>query len=243
MTEEIELSVVVPCYNEENNIAPLVEELTEVLEGLGLAYEILYVDDCSTDSSVAQIRKAQARRPSVRLIRHRINSGESAAELTGFRRARGSVIVTIDADLQNDPRDIPSLLEHLSQADVVCGVRRRREDDWMKRLSSKIANAFRNVITGDRVTDAGCTFRALKKEVAIEMPSFNGLHRFLPTLARYQGFVVTEAPVGHRPRRSGQSKYGIRNRLWRGILDCLVMRWFKRRCVCGRRVMEESDGA
>ncbi|MFH1737762.1 MAG: glycosyltransferase family 2 protein [bacterium] len=243
MNEEIELTVVVPCYNEENNIVPLVEELTGVLEGLGRRYEILYVDDCSTDSSVARIENLQARRPKVRFVRHRINSGESAAEATGFRNARGSVIITIDADLQNDPADIPHLLESLSEADVVCGIRRRREDDWVKRISSKIANAFRNTITGDQVADAGCTFRALKKEAVMELPIFNGLHRFLPTLARYQGFVVTEILVNHRPRQSGESKYGVGNRLWRGILDCLVMRWFKRRCVSARRIAEKrNDG-
>jgi len=241
MNEEIELTVVIPCYNEESNVVPLVEELTEVLEGLNRRYEILYVDDGSTDSSVDRIRKVQARRPKVRLVRHRMNSGESASEVTGFRHARGSTIITIDADLQNDPRDIPILLEHLSEADVVCGVRRHREDDRVKRVSSKIANGFRNIVTGDHVSDAGCTFRALKREVTYDLPVFNGLHRFLPTLARYQGFTVAEVPVNHRPRQSGKSKYGIGNRMWRGILDCVVMRWFKHRCVTSRRVAEEND--
>lgn len=238
----IELSVVIPVFNEEDNLEPLLKEFTPILGALGLPYEILCVDDKSTDNSLSILRGLQTRYAGLRVLCHTANYGESAAEATGFAHARGRLIVTMDADLQNDPADIPALLAPLQgETAAVCGVRSRREDNWIKRLSSRIANRVRNAITGDRISDAGCTFRALKREALREIPVFNGMHRFLPTLLRLQGYRVEEIPVHHRPRTRGQSKYGIGNRLWRGLADCLAIRWYKRRCVRSDRCEPERQ--
>jgi glycosyltransferase involved in cell wall biosynthesis len=173
--------------------------------------------------------------------RHNLNCGESAAEATGFAHARGEWIITIDADQQNDPADIPSLLEASKNVDAVCGVRTKREDDFVKRISSRIANGFRNWVTGDVIADAGCTFRALRKEALREIPVFNGMHRFLPTLLRLQGFTVIEIPVNHRPRTRGESKYGIGNRMFRGLIDCFAIHWWRKRCLPTNRSFLENE--
>ena len=235
--EKIDLSVVIPVFNEEDNLEPLLQELTGVLDRLGRVYEVLCIDDTSTDGSLAVLRRLQAARPWLRVVRHRLNSGESAGEATGFAHARGELIVTIDADQQNDPADIPRLLEALTpDVAAVCGVRRRREDDWVRRLSSRIANRVRNAVTGDRISDAGCTFRLLRRAALRDLPVFNGLHRFLPTLLRFQGYRAVEILVNHRPRTRGKSKYGVGNRAWRGLVDCFAMRWYHARCLRGDRV-------
>ncbi len=233
---DVELSVVIPVFNEEDNLRPLIEELEGVLNNLGRRFEVVCVDDKSTDNSLAVLDELRATRPWLRVACHRVNSGESAAEATGFQQARGSIVVTMDADQQNDPHDIPMMLKAM-QEDVaaVCGVRRKREDDWVRRLSSRIANAFRNWVTGDRIGDAGCTFRALRREALREVLVFNGMHRFLPTILRLQGYRVVEVLVNHRPRVKGQSKYGVGNRAWRGLVDCFAMRWYRRRCVPATR--------
>jgi len=174
----------------------------------------------------------------VRLLRHAGRCGQSAALATGLRAARGAVVLTLDADGQNDPADLPRLIEALAGgADAACGVRARRHDTWVRRASSRIGNGFRDVVTGVRVRDAGCALRALRRECLAELPVFDGLHRFIPTLLRLQGFHVVQVPVGHRPRRAGVSKYGIGNRLLRGIVDCLAMRWFARRLPPARRLV------
>ena len=240
LTPEIDLSVVIPIYNEEENIEPLLEELFPILRNIGRPFEIICVDDSSTDGSLSVLEKQKKRYAELRIIRHRINSGESAADATGFTHARGTVIITIDGDQQNDPADIPMLLETLKDADAVCGVRRKREDDWVKRISSRIANGFRNLVTGDTISDAGCTFRALRKNALWEIPVFNGMHRFLPTLLRLQGFKVKEILVNHRPRTRGKSKYGIGNRMFRGLVDCFAIRWWRRRCVPSDRVHKDD---
>ena len=235
------LSVVIPVFNEEDNLHPLLEELGSVLRPLGRRYEILCVDDASTDRSVPVLNELKSVHPELRVLRHRVNSGESAAQVSGFAQARGDIIITMDADLQNDPHDIPVLLEALT-ADVaaVAGVRRQRLDDTTRRLSSSVANGFRNLITGDRIADAGCTFRALRRSALTELPVFNGLHRFIPTLLRLQGYRAVEVVVNHRPRVHGKSKYGVGNRLWRGLRDCFAMRWFAARVVRGDRLMPEE---
>jgi glycosyltransferase involved in cell wall biosynthesis len=234
------LSVVIPAYNEEENIEPLVDEIQGVLDKLGKTYEILLIDDCSTDGSYEMMKKLRQARPCLRILRHRINSGQSAGQATGFAHAAGEVIITMDADQQNDPADIPALLDHLTdEVAVVCGIRKKRMDSFVKRYSSKIANAYRNFITGDKISDAGCTFRAIRRDSLWQIQVFNGMHRFLPTLLRFQGYKVVEIPVNHRPRTRGYTKYGIGNRLWRGILDCFAMRWLKKRAVRGDRVEME----
>ena len=232
----VDLSVVMPVFNEEDKLGPLVNELEGVLKTTGRSFEVICVNDCSTDNSLAVIQELQKTRPYLRVVNHRVNSGESAAGATGFENARGEIVITIDADQQNDPADIPALLDALKDdVDAVCGVRRKREDDWVRRLSSRVANGFRNWMTGDRIADAGCTYRALRRSALHEVPVFNGMHRFLPTLLRLQGYKAVEILVNHRPRTRGTSKYGVGNRMWRGIVDCFAMRWFRARSVRGDR--------
>lgn len=243
MSENVpQISVVLPVFNEEGNLEPLLGEIVSTLRSRGEAFEVLAVDDASSDGSLAKLRELRAMHPELRILRHRFNAGQSAAFTAGFAHARGSVVITLDADGQNDPRDIPALLGALRPG-VACvtGIRRKREDSRLRRLSSRLANTYRNWITGDRVTDAGCTFRAVRREALREVPVFNGLHRFLPTILRRQGFVVVELPVNHRPRRMGTSKYGVRNRLWRGIRDCFAMRWYAARAIPADRLHPEED--
>ena len=235
--QPVELSVVIPVFNEQDNLGPLLAETEPVLRRLGRPFEVLCVDDCSTDGSLGVLQDLRSTRPWLRVVRHRVNSGESAGEATGFRHARGTIVVTMDADQQNDPADIPVLVAGLAgDVAAVCGVRRTRQDDPVRKLSSRIANRFRNWATGDRIADAGCTFRALRRSALAEVPVFNGMHRFLPSLLRFQGYRVVEILVNHRPRTRGKSKYGVGNRAWRGFVDCLAMRWFRRRAVRGDRV-------
>ena len=237
--QKVAISVVIPVFNEQENLEPLIVELEQELSRLSLQYEIVCVDDRSTDQSLQKLQALQQGRPYLRVMRHSVNSGESAGQATGFACSQGDVIITMDADQQNDPADIPALLKALApDIAAVCGVRRIREDDFVRRLSSKIANRFRNAMTGDRIADAGCTFRALRRSALRELPVFNGLHRFLPTILRLQGYRVVEIPVNHRPRTRGSSKYGVGNRLFRGILDCIAMRWLRKRCVRGDRVIK-----
>ena len=232
------LSVVLPCANERDNLEPLLEELELELRRLGRTFEVIVVDDASTDGGIKVLQALQETRPWLRVLQHRINSGQSASYYTGFHVARGEVVVTMDCDRQHDPADIPLLLRELAgPVAAVCGVRTARHDNWVRRCSSRIANGFASWMTGDEVVDAGCTFRILRQSALAELPAFNGLHRFLPTLLRYQGYQIVRLPIRHRNRLAGVSKYGIGNRLWRGIVDCLAMRWYRRRCFQGDRLV------
>ena len=233
-----QLSVVVPFYDEAENLPLLAREIASALDPLGLAYEVLWVDDGSRDSGPAVMERLAADDPRARVLRLAVNSGQSAAMAAGFRHARGATVVTLDADLQNDPVDIPRLLAALEGWDVVCGVRARRRDTWLRRVSSRIANAVRNRATGEAVTDVGCTLRVYRREVVATVPMFTGMHRFLPTLLRLGGARIRELPVGHRPRLHGRAKYGVHNRLWRGIVDLLAVRWMQRRWI-DPRIVEE----
>jgi len=235
-----DLSLVVPVYNEAENLPVLHGEIQRGLEPLGLAWEVLYVDDGSRDASPETLRRIAAGDRRVRLLRLGRNSGQSAAFAAGFSAARGAVVVTLDADLQNDPADIPRLLAELDGADVVCGVRARRQDDWVRRASSRIANAVRNRMTRESITDVGCSLRAMRREFLIGLPMFTGMHRFLPTLLRLQGARVKEVAVSHRPRLHGTAKYNIRNRLFRALADLFAVRWMQRRWI-DRRLVEESE--
>ncbi len=232
---DVEISVILPCYNEEGNIEPLVRELTEVLRPLGHPYEIVYVDDASTDGSVEKIRQVSQKYPGVRLVRHKLNCGESAALVSGFENSTGEVIITMDADLQNDPHDIPKLLKVLETCDIVCGVRTKRKDNLVRRISTRIANKVRDTLLHDGIHDAGCTFRAFRRRVLVNLIAFKGLHRFLPTLCRIHRFKVREVPINHRPRLKGYSKYGISNRLFVGIHDIFGIRWYRKRHFPPRR--------
>jgi len=235
-----EISVVIPVYNEEENLPILAAEVQGALHAVGRPYEVIYVDDGSSDDSSGILIELAREDPAVRVIRQRRNSGQSAALDAGFRFARGGIVVTLDADLQNDPADIPRLLERLGSYDVVCGVRANRRDTWVRKLSSRIANGVRNRLTHDAVTDVGCTLRACRAEYLQRVPMFTGMHRFLPTLLKMEGARVTEVPVHHRPRLHGQPKYNIRNRIWRALADLFAVRWMQKRWI-DRRLSEEID--
>ncbi len=224
-----EISIVIPVYNEQDSIRPLIAELGEVLKGLDKSYEIIFVDDGSRDRSFELLKEAASQDPQIRVIRFRKNTGQTAAFDAGFRAAQGDIIVTMDADLQNDPHDIPHLLEKIGAFDVVCGWRHKRNDPWMKIISSKIANFVRNKLSKEEIVDTGCSLKAFRKECLQNMKLFNGMHRFLPTLAKMEGFTVTQVKVNHRPRRFGTTKYNIKNRMVRAFADLLAVRWMQKR--------------
>jgi len=230
-SKEIEISVVAPVYNEEGNLPFLIPKLAEVLKGLGRSYEMIFVDDGSSDGSRRILKEMASQYPFIRILRLKENRGLSTALMAGMREARGEKIVTLDSDLQNDPADIPRLLEYLDRYDMATGWRRKREDTWLKKISSKIGNGVRNWLSGENIHDSACTLRAFKKECIQEIPVFNGMHRFLSTLVKMKGYRIVEVPVSHHPRKSGKSKYNIRNRMVRSFIDLLAVRWMKRRAL------------
>jgi len=214
------VSVVVPLLNEEASVPILQSELRETLGALD--HEIVFVDDGSTDRTADRIETA----PNVRLIRFEKNAGQSAAIYAGLKAARGSSLVLIDGDLQNDPADIPRLLDEISRgADLVCGYRARRRDTRLKRLTSWVANTVRSRFTKDGVRDTGCTLKAMRRECVNALVPFKGMHRFIPALVKGAGYRLVEIPVNHRPRRFGQSKYGLGNRALRATIDMFGVRW------------------
>jgi dolichol-phosphate mannosyltransferase len=220
MNESPALSVVVPLYNEEANVPILQEELRVALKGRD--YEIIFVDDGSVDRTAARIETA----PNIRLIRFEKNSGQSAAIYAGVTATRGGTLVIIDGDLQNDPADIPKLLAEIARgADLVCGYRAQRRDTLVKRATSRIANAVRSRYTKDGVRDTGCTLKAMRRECMSTLLPFKGMHRFIPALVKAAGYRLVEVPVNHRPRRFGQSKYGLGNRALRATVDMFGVRW------------------
>ena len=214
------VSVIVPLFNEEENISILQSELRAALDGLD--YEIVFVDDGSLDCTVERIETA----PNVLLIRFEKNTGQSAAIYAGLQAARGANAVLMDGDLQNDPADIPRLLAEVARgADLVCGYRINRQDTLVKRLTSRIANAVRSRFTKDGVRDTGCTLKAIRRECISALIPFKGMHRFIPALIKGAGYRLVEIPVNHRPRRFGQSKYGLGNRALRATIDMFGVRW------------------
>ncbi len=229
--ERIEISVVVPVYNEEGTLPLLSSKLVEVLKNLGRSYELIFVDDGSSDGSRRILKEMTSQYLFLRILRFKENRGLSTALVAGMREARGEKIVTLDSDLQNDPTDIPRLLGYLDQYDMATGWRQRREDSWLKKISSKIGNAVRNWVSGETIQDSACTLRAFKKECIQEIPVFNGMHRFLSTLVKMRGYRTIEVPVSHHPRRFGKSKYNIRNRMVRSFIDLLAVRWMKGRAI------------
>jgi glycosyltransferase involved in cell wall biosynthesis len=225
------LSVVVPLFDEEECVEPLHREIDAALGGLPGGLELILVDDGSRDGTLARLRDLADKDPRVRVFALDGRHGQTAALEAGFAAARGEVTATLDGDLQNDPSDIPRLLACLDRADVVNGVRTERRDSWVRRASSRIANGVRNRLTGETVTDVGCSMRVMRTVYLRRIKLFDGMHRFLPTLLRMEGARVMEVPVAHRPRRHGRSKYGIRNRLGRGIIDLFAVRWMQRRAL------------
>jgi len=229
--EQIEISVVIPVFNEVESLPEVVDELTQVLEETRPSYELVLVDDGSADGSGAWIEERARRDPRVLGVLLEKNVGQSGALAAGLRHARGGVIVTLDADGQNDPTSIPLLLDALRDADVVSGVRTNRADSWRRRASSRIANVVRRAAIGDTIRDVGCSLKAYRREALEDLPLFTGAHRFLPALCQFRGARVVEVPVRHRPRRHGVSKYGVGNRLFRGIRDLIGVRWLKSRML------------
>ena len=226
------LSLVIPCYNEQDNLRALLAAIHEAVEPLKLSFEIVITDDCSRDKSWEILKELAVGDPRLRAQRFAFNCGESAASWAGMKAARGWYIVTLDADLQNDPRDLPKFLEALKQFDCVCGTRvqtRGEGDNFIRIASSRIANWVRNQLSGEQITDAGCTYRAFKRECIENLKFFKGMHRFLPTLFKIEGFTVTEIPVTNNPRLAGQSHYGVWNRLFASFYDLLAVRWMKKR--------------
>jgi len=225
------LSVVIPVRDEADSLAPLHRELDAALNSIEGGVEILFVDDGSVDASRSVMHELERKDPRVRVVALDGHHGQTAALDAGFRAARGELIATLDADLQNDPADIPRLMTHLDRADVVNGVRVERNDSATRILASRIANSVRNFVTGDQVTDVGCSMRVMRTHFVRRIKLYRGMHRFLPTLLAFEGARVVEVPVAHRSRRYGRSKYGIGDRLVEGIVDLLAVRWMKSRAL------------
>jgi dolichol-phosphate mannosyltransferase len=235
MTQENpEVSLVIPCHNEEGNLPLLAEAIRSALGPLGVSYEVVVTDDCSTDKSWNVLRELAQGDRHIRVQRFAYNCGESAASWAGMQAARGRYLVTMDADLQNDPRDLPKFLEALRRYDCVCGTRvetRGQGDNFIRIASSRIANWVRNKLSGENISDAGCTYRAFRRECIANVKFFKGAHRFLPTLIKMEGFTVSEIPVSNNPRLAGQSHYGVWNRLFKSFADLLAVRWMKKRII------------
>ncbi|HUF62774.1 MAG TPA: glycosyltransferase family 2 protein [Verrucomicrobiales bacterium] len=216
-----EVSVVVPLFNESENVTPLLEEIARALSGRD--YELILVDDGSTDSTSSRVPRED---PIIRLISFSKNRGQSAALHAGISAARFPLLVLLDGDLQNDPADIPRLLQEIDAgADLVCGYRAERMDAFSRKLQSRVANAIRRAFTRDGVRDTGCTLKAMRSACREALPLFNGMHRFIPAFVRAAGYEVREIPVSHRARRHGSSKYTLSNRAWRGLVDLFGVCW------------------
>jgi dolichol-phosphate mannosyltransferase len=223
-----EISVIVPLHNEGPNVLPLVRRIFDAFQNEHRPIELILVDDASTDETHARLLDAAAD-PRVRSLHHPRRSGQSAALWTGFKASRGVVILTLDGDLQNDPADLPRLLAGLKDCDLVCGVRVKRMDNGLRRISSAVARLARKWVLNSEFRDTGCNLRAFKSCVIETIPPFNGFHRFMPVLARGGGAVVKEMPVAHHPRTAGKANYGLWNRLGHGIRDLIMVRWYLKR--------------
>lgn len=234
------VSIILPCYNEAENLPVLAAEIEAAMRETALTYEVLFVDDGSTDDTqrvLAALAAADSRR---RVFSSSRNCGQSAALAAGFDAARGGVLVTLDADLQNDPRDVSLLLDALEGVELAAGMRVRRQDSWVRRVSSRLANGVRSRALDDATPDTGCSLKAFRRDVVVRLPRFAGMHRFLPALVQMDGGRVRHVPVRHRPRLHGKTKYNVRNRLVRGLVDLLGVLWLKRRWI-DRRVVTEVN--
>lgn len=223
------VSVIIPAYNEAKNLPILVAEIEAALGATGHPYDIIIVEDGSTDGTRDVVKALASEKPHVHPIYFASNCGQSAGLQAGFRAAKGDYLVTLDADLQNDPADIPRLLAELERFDAAFGWRTTRKDTWTKRLTSKFANRVRRWATGDGIKDTGCSLKAFRREAVQHVKLFTGMHRFLGTLLMYEGRTITEVPVNHRPRKFGKSKYNIFNRGLRPTVDLLAVMWMRRR--------------
>ena len=227
-----ELSLVIPCFNEQDTLRALLAAIRAAADPLQIPYEVVITDDCSKDNSWALLKELAAADPRVRAFRLARNCGESAALWVGMKASRGRIIVTLDGDLQNDPKDLPKFMEAIKTCDCVCGSRvkaRSAGDSFVRVASSRIANWVRNKVSGEQISDAGCTYRAFKRECIENLKFFKGMHRFMGTLFRIEGFVVTEIDVSHNPRFAGVGNYGVWNRLFASSYDLFAVRWMKKR--------------
>lgn len=237
-TPHPDLSIVIPAHNEAENLPELLDQIHTALGESGYSFEIVIIDDHSTDATAAVVGHLTIRYPAIVAGRMRRRSGQSAALTAGFELASGRFVVTMDADLQNDPRDIVRLLQALENCDAVIGWRRDRRDPLSKRIISKFANAVRNWMTRECVRDTGCGLKAFRAETLERIPQFDGMHRFLPTLVKMYGFRVVEVPVNHRPRTHGRTHYNLLNRSIRPMLDLFGVCWLQRRAL--RYQLEEE---
>jgi dolichol-phosphate mannosyltransferase len=226
-----EISVVVPLRNEGPNVGPLAQQVLGALGNGRREMELILVDDGSTDETWDRITKTCRADGRVRALRHAQSRGQSAALWSGFRASRGAIIATLDGDLQNDPADLPTMLADLATCDMICGVRTKRNDSLVRRISSAIARRARRLVLRVDFRDSGCNLRVFKRSVLEALPPFDGLHRFMPILAHGAGAVVKEVPVKHHPRTAGKTKYGVWNRLGRGVYDLAMVRWYLKRQI------------
>ena len=231
-----EVSVVIPVCNEEENVAPLAREIVAALDGS--AFEIIFIDDGSTDGTAAALRALQGDIPQLRVLSHSFRAGQSAAVCTGVRHARAGWIATLDGDGQNDPADIPALLAERGDAELVMGNRVQRRDTWLRHAQSRVANGVRGWLLGDGTPDTGCGIKVMHRETFMDLPRFDHMHRFLPALFMRAGKRVVSVPVKHRPRERGTSKYGLFDRLWVGIVDIFGVMWLRRRFKPGLTARE-----
>lgn len=201
------------------------------MESMQKPYEILVVDDGSRDRTFELLKKMSQNLPELHAVKFKMNRGQTAAMEAGFKNAKGDIVITIDADLQNDPADIPKLIEAMKEWDCVCGVRVKRQDSFFRLLQSRIANGIRNKLSGESIRDTGCTLKAYRREALLKLKLFEGMHRFLPTLLKMAGYRVTEVAVGHRQRLYGKTKYGMGNRAIKAFKDLLAVRWMKKRWI------------
>lgn len=236
MTPPPEITVILPGYNEAENINAMLAQVHAALTSVGRPFEIVYVDDGSTDDSLQTLKRARVEFQNLIVVYHRSNFGQSAAIISGFEAARGELVITMDADLQNDPADLPAMIELLyrEQADLVCGIRKNRQDSRMKIFVGRVGNWARRWVLNDSVTDAGCSMRVIRRNALQRLPAFRGLHRFLPTIIAIHGFIIIEMPISHRARGGGASKYGVGNRLWVGLFDLVGLIWYRNRVISMR---------
>lgn len=225
----VDISIIVPVFNEAGNVLPLAREIAAALPASKYHFELVFVDDASTDSTWQRIGEARQADPRVRGLRHEVNSGQSAALWTGIQATTSALIATLDGDLQNDPADIPRLFAELERVDFVSGMRLNRQDTWLRKVSSRVARWARRAVLRVDFRDTGCAIRVFKRSALAGVFPFNGLHRFLPIMVHGGGARTLELPVNHRNRTTGVSKYGVWNRLGRGIYDLFAIAWYQRR--------------
>jgi dolichol-phosphate mannosyltransferase len=222
-------SVVIPLKNEEGNIAALIEELEPVMSKLGKEWELICIDDGSTDQTWLMLQQLSKQKPYLKLIKFRKNYGQSSGFDAGFKKAQGEFVISLDGDGQNDPSDIPRLLALIPSCDLVCGIRLKRKDTFVKRITSKIANRIRNALIQDGVQDTGCSLKVYRKSALEKIKLYHGMHRFLPALFKIEGFSIKQIEVNHRERRKGKSNYNFFNRSFNTLADLWAVRWMKKR--------------